>query len=369
MKRVFSLILIFFLLALPALSESMLSADGSHILALDASGAVWAWGSNHRGESVPGKAEARILSPEIVFENASFVSAGQQFSMVIDADGNLYAWGDNREKQIFASSDEKVLSPTLLMENVLYADACDSLAACVTETGECFFWGAGADKTLISENAVKCEVGVDFAVYLTKDNQVYEYAQGESKLMLENAKDISASGESRYALTADGMLYAWGAAASDGRLAISGNTKYVASPENVAMTNGVRSLKAGLTLSGFLTGENELYLWGTLYSYASALDESGQVQAGLIDGALLSYGSEPIRLYENVKDIAIGDAFIALLFESGEIFIWGSNDQGQLGNGDYTRTALLEAEDDEGYEVEIVQSADSVFPNVPITLK
>ena len=369
MKRVLSLILVFFLFALPALSESMLSADGAHILALDSSGIVWAWGSNHRGESVPGKTDARILFPEIAFENAAFIAAGQQFSMVIDQNGNLYAWGDNRKKQIFASEDEKVLSPTLLFENVLYADACDTLSACVTKDGKCFLWGNGAEKTLISENAVKCEAGADFALVLTDDKKVYEYQAGKNTLMLENALDVSASGESRYALLEDGTLFAWGAAASDGRLGMSGSTRYVTAPEKIHKDVNIRSLRAGITVSGCLTDADELYLWGTLYSYATALDETGTAKAALIDGALLSYGSEPIRLYENVKDIAIGDAFIALILESGDVYTWGSNDFGQLGNGNYTQTALLEAEDDEGYEVEIISSADSVFPNVPITLK
>ena len=160
MKRYFALIIALMFISLSAYSESaavspMLSADGAHILALDSNGNVWAWGSNQRGESASGKADERILSPEIAFQNARFVSAGQQFSMVIDAKGDLYAWGDNREKQIFASQDEAVRTPALLMENVLYADACDSLAACITEDGECFFWGNGADKTAISQNAVK----------------------------------------------------------------------------------------------------------------------------------------------------------------------------------------------------------------------
>lgn len=370
MKRVFiCLLALLMLISFSAFSEAMLSADGSHILALDSSGNVWAWGSNHRGESVCGKTDERISSPEIVFENAAFVLAGQQFSMAVDNIGNLYAWGDNREKQIFASSDEKVTSPVLLFENVLYADACDTLCACVTSAGECWLWGGGEEKKLICENAVKCEAGMDFAVFLTKDGEVYEYQAGESKRMLENIKDISASGESRYALDKNGTLYAWGAAASDGRLAMSGSTRYVTAPEAVFQNPDIRSIDAGLTLSGFITDAGDLHLWGTLYSYASALDENGTVQAALIDGALLSYGYEPIRLYENVKDVAIGDAFIALLFASGDVYTWGSNDQGQLGNGSFTQTTLLEAEDDEGYEVEIISSADSVFPNVPITLK
>ncbi|MBR3928018.1 MAG: hypothetical protein IKJ65_03325 [Clostridia bacterium] len=369
MKRAFILILALFTLALPAFSEPMLSADGAHILALDSSGNVWAWGSNHRGESIPGKTGERILAPEIAFENASLIAAGQQFSMAIDDQGNLYAWGDNRERQIFAVEDEKVAIPALLMENVVYADACDTFAACVTQNGECFFWGGGADKTMIFENAVKCEAGMNFVLCLTEDAKVYEYKAGESNLMLENVKDISASGESRYALSSDGTLYAWGAAAPDGRLAMPGGARYVEAPEVVCRTENIQALHAGLTLSGFITTESELCLWGTLYSYASSIDEGGTVQAALVDGALLSYGSEPILLYENVKDAAFGDAFIALLFESGDVYTWGSNDFGQLGNGCFTQTALVEAEDDEGYEVEIISSADSVFPNVPITLK
>ena len=376
MKRAFFLILALILFAVPAFAKAaplspMLSADGSHILALDASGNVWAWGSNHRGESVPGKTDERILSPEIVFENALSITSGQQFSMAIDENSRLYAWGDNREKQIFASTDEKVLSPVMLMENVVYADACDTTAACVTKDGKCWLWGGGTDKILVSENAEKCEVGMNFAVILEKDGRVFErtLTETESKLMISNAKDISASGESRYALSEDGTLYAWGAAASDGRLAISGGIRYIETPERICQIPDISSMIAGLTFSGFLTSANELYLWGTLYSYASYIDETGTVQAALVDGALLSYGSEPIRLYENVKSAAVGDAFIALLFESGDIFTWGSNDQGQLGNGKYTQTALVEAEDDEGYEAEIISSADSVFPNVPITLK
>lgn len=370
MKRLFTLTVILCLLFdCFALSESMLCADGAHILALDSSGNVWTWGSNHRGESIPAKDEPRILVPEIAFENALFIAAGQQFSMAIDENSSLYAWDDNREKQVFVSADEKVLLPTLLMENVLYADACDTLAACVTKNGECYFWGGGMDQTLLSENTVKCEVGKDFAVWLTKDGQVYEYSSGKSKRMLENAKDISASGESRYALTDDGTLYAWGASTSDGRLAMAGGTKHVETPEPICKNTNISSLNAGLTLSGFLTEANELHLWGTLYSYASVLDEAGTVQAALVDGALLSYGSEPIRLYENVKSVAIGDAFIALLLASGDVYTWGSNDHGQLGTGSFTQTALTEAEDDEGYEVDIISSADSVFPNIPITIK
>ena len=195
------------------------------------------------------------------------------------------------------------------------------------------------------------------------------FSQRTAKFTNENAKDISASGESRYACQEDGALYAWGAAASDGRLAIDGATRNVTIPEEVFHTIEIASLHSGLSLSGFLTNQSELYLWGTLYSYMTAFDEAGSAQAALVDGALLSYGHEPIRLYENVKSVAFGDAFIALLLESGEVYTWGSNDHGQLGNGKYTQTALTEAEDDEGYEVEIISSADSVFPNVPITLK
>ena len=375
MKFLLAYILLISLLFVPAFSEEsaspMLAADGSHMLALASNGDVWAWGSNHRGETDPSDESIRITEPKKVFENAALISAGQQFSMAVTADGALYMWGDNREGQIPRLEGEKAVSPTFVFENVVSIDACDAIAACVTKDGRLHFWGGGQEITSCLENVVKCAAGMNYALALTSGGQVYEITSGsdEPMLMAENASDIDASGESRYALLNDGTLCAWGASYTDGRLGINAGMRYVDTPETVAKDETISSLHAGLSFSGYIADGNALHLWGTMYSYIYGLNDEGTLEAALFNGTLLTYGNTPLRLYENVKDACMGDAFIALLFENGDVYTWGSNDHGQLGNGAYTLTVMTESEEDDEYELEILQSQDSVFPNIPITLK
>lgn len=70
------------------LVPTTVSMGGTHILALDAAGRVWAWGNNANGQcDVP---------PGLV---ATKISAGERHSMALGVDGSVYAWGDNSYDQ------------------------------------------------------------------------------------------------------------------------------------------------------------------------------------------------------------------------------------------------------------------------------
>jgi len=372
MKKIFSLIVFilcaaFCVLAEEAVSPS-LSADGAHALAVDKSGRVWAWGSNHIGESNPFSDETSILTPTKVFENAVSVACGQQFSMVLTKNGDLYAWGDNREGQIPSCGDTRAGEFVLICSGIIQMDACDLRAAAVSEDGSLHAWGGGEEMRVLSENAVKCAVGLDFVLELDKDGNVYEYDEsGEKTLKVQACSDIDASGESRYALARDGRLYAWGANASDGRLGIGSSETAVTSPTKIDIGN-VSEIRAGLSMGGCILEDHTLAVWGSVYSYLTHIDAQGETLAALMDGALITYGSTPLPLYENVLDAAFGDAFVMLLFEDGSVYTWGSNDHGQLGNGTRTETALFEDEEGDGYELTVVSAAQGIFPSVPINL-
>lgn len=95
------------LLAFGAVAEGFtaISAGGAHALAVDEKGGVWAWGSNVRGESVPGSADARVTEPVKVLENVVSAACGRNFSLALTSDGVLYGWGDHRSKQLPGASD------------------------------------------------------------------------------------------------------------------------------------------------------------------------------------------------------------------------------------------------------------------------
>lgn len=446
------------LLAFGAVAEGFtaISAGGAHALAVDEKGGVWAWGSNVRGESVPGSADARVTEPVKVLENVVSVACGRNFSLALTSDGALYGWGDHRSNQLPGASD----APVLLREGVLSMDACEERAVLVTETGEVYAWGAGENLHLLCENAAEAAVGVDFILVRLKTGEVYEYPDsadysdeydpvggakdsgngdanepaggvkdsanggageavnvedsakndvskaanaeisgdggakssadgadvlaegdadgvtdtandsGDSNLSesvvgvkkLEGATEIDACGQTRMARTEDGTLYIWGAAGTDGRLGLSVNG-WVDTPMPLELAD-VRTFSAGLTTSGAITENGEAYLWGTVYSYVVLYDENGDPAASVVDGPLVSYGSAPVRLYDNAQALAFGDAFVLLLRSDGAILAWGSNDHGQMADGDWTKAELADSDDEEEKDVVITESDQFVFPAV-----
>ncbi len=446
------------LLAFGAVAEGFtaISAGGAHALAVDEKGGVWAWGSNVRGESVPGSADARVTEPVKVLGNVVSVACGRNFSLALTSDGALYGWGDHRSNQLPGASD----APVLLREGVLSMDACEERAVLVTETGEVYAWGAGENLHLLCENAAEAAVGVDFILVRLKTGEVYEYPDsadysdeyepaggakdsgngdanepaggvkdsanggageavnvedsakndvskaanaeisgdggakssadgadvlaegdaggvtdtakdsGDSNLSesvvgvkkLEGATEIDACGQTRMARTEDGTLYIWGAAGTDGRLGLAVNG-WVDTPMPLELAD-VRTFSAGLTTSGAITESGEACLWGTVYSYVVLYDENGDPAASVVDGPLVSYGSAPVRLYDNAQALAFGDAFVLLLRSDGAILAWGSNDHGQMADGDWTKAELADSDDKEEKDVVITESDQFVFPAV-----
>ena len=536
------------LLAFGAVAEGFtaISAGGAHALAVDEKGGVWAWGSNVRGESVPGSADARVTEPVKVLENVVSVACGRNFSLALTSDGALYGWGDHRSNQLPGASD----APVLLREGVLSMDACEERAVLVTETGDVYAWGAGENLHLLCENAAEAAVGVDFILVRLKTGEVYEYpdsadysdeydpaggaedsgngdasepaggvkgsangdanepadgtedsgngdasdpaggtehsgngdasepaggtehsdngdtnepasgaedsgngdasdpaggaehsgngdanepaggvkdsanggageavnvedsakndvskaanaeisgdggakssadgadvlAEGDADGVTDTAKDsedsdlsesvvgvkklegateIDACGQTRMARTEDGTLYIWGAAGTDGRLGLAVNG-WVDTPMPLELAD-VRTFSAGLTTAGAITEGGEACLWGTVYSYVVLYDVNGDPAASVVDGPLVSYGSAPVRLYDNAQALAFGDAFVLLLRSDGAILAWGSNDHGQMADGDWTKAELADGDDEDEKDVVITESDQFVFPAV-----
>ncbi len=194
----------------------------------------------------------------------------------------------------------------------------------------------------------------------SEDSNLSESVVGVKKL--ECATEIDACGQTRMARTEDGTLYIWGAAGTDGRLGLAVNG-WVDTPMPLELAD-VRTFSAGLTTSGAITESGEACLWGTVYSYVVLYDENGDPAASVVDGPLVSYGSTPVRLYDNAQALAFGDAFVLLLRSDGTILAWGSNDHGQMADGDWTKAELADSDDEEEKDVVITESDQFVFPAV-----
>ena len=128
------------------------------------------------------------------------------------------------------------------------------------------------------------------------------------------------------ALSTVGTPYCWGAG-SFGRLG-NGDTSDRTEPEAVDMTN-VNSVFVKLTAGAFhtcgLTGSGQVYCWGN--------NDQGQLGNGTNDPTTVLTPTPVTQGLLHFVDISAGMFFTCALASTSQVHCWGANDYGQLGDG------------------------------------
>ena len=151
------------------------------------------------------------------------------------------------------------------------------------------------------------------------------YTDTPEKVM-DNVKDaICAGGSDTFviALKNDGNVCSFG---SNDNGQLGNNAFYSVLPENaVSILGNVKEISVHNRTCAAITNDNELYTWGRNYG--------GQVGNGKDDDC-----NKPVKILENVKSISLGDGFSAAITYDNELYMWGLNSHGQLGNGSKSST-------------------------------
>jgi alpha-tubulin suppressor-like RCC1 family protein len=139
---------------------------------------------------------------------------------------------------------------------------------------------------------------------------------------------VAAGYDHTCALTSSGGVRCWGVN-DDGQLG-DGTTTTSLSPVNVSgLTSGVVGVSAGLHYSCALTSLGGVRCWGK--------GSNGQLGDGA--GTRSSVPVTPVGLSSDVRSVSVGNAHVCALMRDATVRCWGSNGQGQLGDG--TRTSSL----------------------------
>ena len=318
---------------------SQISAGRGHILAVASDGNIYAWGSNDYGQLGDGTTTERhepvqVKKPQGVSQDFTWVqaSAGYMFSFGMGSDGKLYSWGNNLHGYLGdgTTNDRHTPAPVNPPQNAPAGFTWKQVAA-----GSLHALGLGSDGKLYSW-------GNNLYGYLG-DGTTNDRYTPVPVIPPPNVsagftwKQVSCWGWHSLALGSDNWLYSWGYNGTN-ELGIGGPTGYQLTPVRVAAPQKTASgfiwveSKMGDYYSLAIGSDGNIYGWG----YGA----SGNIGNGDVDNepsptqAFKPYGVLPQFVWKQISSLSFASLAIG---SDGNLYSWGGNANGQLGDNTTTQ--------------------------------
>ena len=296
-------------------------------IALTELGNVYVWGDNSENQLGLGNSfadQAEITTPQLLnIDNQQIVDISNSGQMqALTANGELYMWGYNDSGEVgvntfdkYITTPTKVTFDTNTSSQIASADTNTYLSYAITKSGQLYAWGNNNQYSLANPNG---NSNTPLLINLESDSN--------ETIMVEEA---FVAFESSYAITTNGNFYSWGKNAY-GQVG-NESTSEVITPYKVDIVSeqadNIQPIKTHyeLATSSFaITDQGDLYTWG----------DNTNLQLGLTKGNSKILTPELVNLdNEKVVNADIG-AHSFILTDQGNLYFFGNNDHGQLGNGD-----------------------------------
>lgn len=287
------------------------AAGKAHSLAITEAGEVLAWGANEDGLLGTGWVTKQLVPKQIdIGTGAKAIAAGWHHSIVLTEDGDVLTWGGNEYGQLGNGSKmpQRVPIKVTLPGPAIAVSAGWHHSLALLESGEVLVWGFNAP---------------DASGFRT---------DGLPRSVLRHSiKAISGGGVHSLALTESGILLAWGGN-EKGQL---GDGTVERQNDPVPVASGIEHIAAGSYHSLAVDKDNHALVWGfSMYSLPGPGGDSTW---------RLEYRPQAIPL--DVETFAFhsvsggGGHSLAVSFD-GEVFCWGGNASGQVGDRSTTDAEL-----------------------------
>ena len=367
---------------------SKIAGGSNFTVSIDNTGKVYAWGINTNGQLGNGN-NTQKTTPTLVNTGAIVnkvivsIACGAYHAIAIDNTGSLYGWGYNGSGQLGDGTNVDKNTPILINTGAIANKVIVSIACgyyytiALDNTGKLYAWGynflgqlgdgtsgAGVDKNvpiLINTGAIANKVivsiaaGYNHTAAIDNTGNVYTWGtngsgqlgngnttQQNTPILINNSAilnkvilSIVCARDHTIALDNTGKVYAWGANGS-GQLG-TGNTTLQKNPVLIntgAIANKVIAyIVCGSNHTVVLDNTGNLYAWGA----------NGGGQLG--DGTFGTGSDKYTPILINTGDIANNViAYIACGFNHtividniGKLYAWGINSSGQLGDSTVTQ--------------------------------
>lgn len=330
-------------LKLEKITEDVISVytDNSMTSVLTGEGILYTWGHNYEGKLGNGTLKDSN-NPEFILENVASFEFYESSATAVTNDGSLYRWGYNGYGSIGNGDkgngrEHTPLKPTMVLDDVVSFEAYDDGLICITgaikEDGSLYMWGVegryGLTPKKVLDHVVSVKVNSEMAAAITEDGSLYIWNHYDydnnvvPKKVLGDVEIIELYEDNcAYALTTDGSLYMWG---YNGEGQIGIGERLITVEEPVKILENVIDVKHEISYSdsgpiAALTEDGILYMWGS--------NENGQIGNGTNDTVWA-----PEKILENVIQVESSSHYTAVITKENNLYMWGLNNSGQVGNG------------------------------------
>lgn len=339
---------------------SLSTGGGGTTTGLLADGTAYAWGSNESGQFGNGTSGATSTTPTPVSQpdgvRFTAVAVGEVVTLALDTTGGVWGWGQSLYGVLGASAPDDVLTPLRIPfpAGIVVTEIFSSTQAAyaIDANGGIWAWGTNTNAQLAQPDAVdvltvptpvalpdgaqlaQLDVGTNSVLARTTDGRVFGWGQNQlaqlgistgidadgfntpedvfavtpvSVLDGLTAVDVSTSGLQSFALLADGSVHGWGDNGF-GELGTGAATSFVTTSVVPALPADVQVVEvvAAVGASYARTADGQLYAWGS--NGAGSLGDGTETDRATPGAVLLPAGARIDGL-----EVVVDTVFAALL--------------------------------------------------------
>lgn len=273
--------------------------------------------------------------PKVYFKE---ISLGGYHGMAVAENGSLYTWGDNSSGQLGTGDKTDRDEPIKIMSHARQISAGIKTSSAIKENGELFVWGekgnlgysAENESNLIPQrlrsNISSVIMGSEGGAFISNQHELFQWKTGIPERISGNVDYVSVRRNHHYCgsgfVNGKGELYVYGSDNFYGSLGTGKQNHYTTIEEPTKILDNVVVVSMGGQHSAAVTTDGNLYTWGR--------NDYGQLGDGTHQD---TYEPHKVEALNQVKSVSVGQYHTAAITVNGDLYVWGADNAYQLGDG------------------------------------